>query len=119
MTVLAIAHALPTATNEAFQRFRPEEIRTVWNIYRRGQIGQIYYCTDREVAVLLLNCNTIDEARTILAEPDGARKADRLGLLPHRSLYPVGWAVGRGCRQSCGIAHPKGTPRPKPVRRLG
>ena len=66
MTVLAIAHALPTATGEAFQRVRPEEVRAVWNIYRRGQIGQIYYCTDREVAVLLLN--TIDEARTILAE---------------------------------------------------
>ena len=85
MTVLAIAHALPTATNEAFQRFRSEEIRTVWNIYRRGQIEQLYYCTDREVAVLLLSCNRIDEARTILAELPMVRE----GLIDW-DYYPIG-----------------------------
>jgi hypothetical protein len=85
MTVLAIAHALPNATAEAFQRIRPEEIRTVWNIYRRGQIGQIYYCTDREVAVLMLNCTTIDEAGSILAELPMVRER-----LIDWDYYPIG-----------------------------
>jgi hypothetical protein len=85
MTVLAIAHALPGATAEAFQRVRPEEIRGVWNIYRRGQIGQIYYCTDREVAVLFLNCDTIDDARAILAELPMVRE----GLIDF-DYYPIG-----------------------------
>ncbi|HRK94756.1 MAG TPA: hypothetical protein PK694_00410 [Rhodospirillales bacterium] len=85
MTVLAIAHPLPGATNEAFQRLRPEEIRAVWDIYRRGQIGQIYYCTDREVAVLLLTCGTIDEARGILADLPMVRE----GLIDW-DYYPLG-----------------------------
>lgn len=85
MTVLAIAHALPGATGEAFQRLRPEEIRTVWHIYRRGHIGQLYYCTDRETAVLLLNCTTIDEARSILAELPMVRD----GLIDW-DYYPIG-----------------------------
>ena len=85
MTVLAIAHALSGATAEAFQRLRPEEMRAVWQIYRSGQIGQIYYCTDREVAVLLLNCSTIDEARSILADLPMVR-----GGLIDWDYYPLG-----------------------------
>ena len=85
MTVLAIARALPTATIDAFQRIRPEEIRTVWNIYRRGQIEQIYYCTDREVAVLMLRANTIDEARAILGELPMVREQ-----LIDFDCYPIG-----------------------------
>jgi hypothetical protein len=68
MPVLAIARAMPNTTIEQFQKIRPEEIRMVWTIYRRGDLLQVNYCTDREIAVLTVNCNTIDEAKKILAD---------------------------------------------------
>lgn len=67
MKILALEQELPQANNEDFMRFAEEEARQVWDLYRSGEIRELYFRSDRRTAVLVLECDSTAEADNILA----------------------------------------------------
>ena len=66
MKILAIEHELPNATAEQFQQYAIAEARKVWELHQAGIIREIYFRADRNDAVLMLECATVNEAKEIL-----------------------------------------------------
>ena len=67
MKILAIEHELPDATAEKFQQFSKEEARKVWELHQAGIIRELYFRSDRNEAVLVLECGSVSEARETLS----------------------------------------------------
>ena len=68
MKILAIEHDMSGATAEKFQRYAMEEARKAWDLHQAGVIRELYFCADRNEAVLVLECASVVEARAELAE---------------------------------------------------
>ncbi len=43
-----------------------EEARRVWELYQSGSIREFYFRADRQAAVLMLECISLEEAREVL-----------------------------------------------------
>ena len=67
MKILALEHELPDATAEQFQEYAVAEARQVWALYQAGVIRESYFRVDRSEAVLVLECQTVEEARKSLS----------------------------------------------------
>jgi len=67
MKILALEHELPTATTKGFQLYAKDEARKVWELYKAGVIRETYFRAERSEAVLVLECQTVDEAREALS----------------------------------------------------
>ena len=67
MKILALEKELPDLTPDAFKSFAEEEARQAWALYQAGIIRELYFHADQQSAVLVLDCESIDEARNILA----------------------------------------------------
>ncbi len=67
MKILALEHEIPGSTVAQFQQSAKEEARKVWELHQAGVIRELYFRADRNEAVLVLECPTIDEARDVLA----------------------------------------------------
>ena len=68
MKILALEHELPGAAAQSFQRYAIEEARQVWDLYQEGLLRELYFRADRNEAVLVLECGSIEEAQGILEE---------------------------------------------------
>ena len=68
MKILALEHELPGATAEKFKRYANEEARKTWDLHQAGLIRELYFRSDRNEAVLALECPSIEEAQRMLAE---------------------------------------------------
>lgn len=68
MKILAIEHELPGATVEDFQRHAKEEARQAWDLHQAGPIRELYFRADRDEAILVLECESTEEARRTMAE---------------------------------------------------
>lgn len=68
MKILVIEHELPGAWAERFPRFAQEEARKVWDLHQAGLIRELYFRADRNEAVLVLECASIEEAKRTLRE---------------------------------------------------
>jgi hypothetical protein len=68
MKILAIEHELPGAVTDDFQRFAHEEARKAWDLHQAGLIRELYFRSDRNEAVLALECTSIEEAERTLHE---------------------------------------------------
>ena len=68
MKILAIEHELPGAPTESFRRFAKEEARQAWDLHQAGLIRELYFRSDRDEAVLVLECTSIEEAQSTLYE---------------------------------------------------
>ncbi len=68
MKILAIEHELPNATAEQFQLYAKQEARIAWQLHQAGTIRELYFREDKDEAVLVLECNSVEEAQTTLAE---------------------------------------------------
>lgn len=68
MKLLALEHDVPGATAEAFtaELLKAEALRA-WQLYRSGAIRELYFRADRTAAVLVLECDSPEEARALLA----------------------------------------------------
>ena len=44
------------------------EARTAWELYQSGVLRELYFSADEHEAVLVLECDSVDEARRQLAE---------------------------------------------------
>jgi hypothetical protein len=67
MKILAIEKELPGATPEAFRVHARAEAARAWELYQAGVIRELYFCADRSIAVLVLECSGIEDAQAILA----------------------------------------------------
>ena len=68
MKILAIEHELPGAGAEDFQRHAKEEARRAWDLHQAGLIRELYFRSDWNEAVLVLECASIEEAERTLRE---------------------------------------------------
>lgn len=66
MKFLAIEHEYPGLTGEDFQPHLKAEAARVWELYQAGIIREMYFCPERSVAVLMLECTRAEEAQAIL-----------------------------------------------------
>jgi hypothetical protein len=62
MKILALEHELPNATAEGFQEYAVTEARQVWALVQAGVIRESYFRLERSEAVLVLECQTTEEA---------------------------------------------------------
>ncbi|MBN8581076.1 MAG: superoxide dismutase [Anaerolineae bacterium] len=88
MKILALEHELPTATAEEFQQYSKDEARKVWALNQAGVVRESYFRADRSEAVLVLECQTVEEAREALsALPFVQNKLIAFELIPLKA-YP-------------------------------
>ena len=67
MKILAIEKEFAGKTGEDFQPHLEAEARRVWELYKNGVIREIYFRADRTSAVLILECENLEEAKEILS----------------------------------------------------
>lgn len=67
MKILALEKELPGAAPESFQRYAKEEARMAWELHQTGAIRELYFRADRHAAVLVLECDSTEEAERVLA----------------------------------------------------
>jgi muconolactone delta-isomerase len=68
MKILAFEHEIPGAIAEAFGCFEQEEARKAWELHQAGLLRELYFRADQSTAVLVLECDSVEEANKILAE---------------------------------------------------
>lgn len=67
MKILAIEKEFAGKTAEDFQLHLEAEARRVWELYKEGVIREIYFRANRTSAVLILECENLEEAIEILS----------------------------------------------------
>jgi len=67
MKILALEHEAPNATADGFQQYAKDEARKVWELVQASVIRESYFRADRGEAVLVLECQSVREAREILS----------------------------------------------------
>jgi muconolactone delta-isomerase len=68
MKILAIETDVPGVRDADFtEELLREEAARAWELHQSGVIRELYFRTDKEAAVLILECGTADEARSVLA----------------------------------------------------
>ena len=66
MKILALERELPDATDEAFRPHLKAEAARAWELYQEGIFREMYFDADLHTIVLVLECDSLDEARTVL-----------------------------------------------------
>lgn len=66
MKILAIETEVPGIPAEAFTPHLRAEAKRVWELYLAGVLRELYFRQDRDAAVLVLECEDVEEARTVL-----------------------------------------------------
>lgn len=64
--IIALEHERPGVAGERFAPFLKAEAERVWQLYLDGIIRESYFRADRHEAVLILECDSADEARAAL-----------------------------------------------------
>lgn len=67
MKILALEQELPGATAEQFRRYAKDEARQVWALVKAGVIRESYFRVNRNEAVLVLECPSVEAAREALS----------------------------------------------------
>jgi hypothetical protein len=89
MKILALEHDPPDVHDD---QFTPELLRAeaqrAWELHQAGVIRELYFRTDRDEAVLVLECANVDEARSVLGTlPLVREKLIGFDLMPLKA-YP-------------------------------
>lgn len=88
MKILALEHEVPGATAEKFQQHAKDEARKLWSLTQAGVVRGSYFRADRNEAVLVLECQTVEVAREALsALPFVESRLITFELIPLRA-YP-------------------------------
>ena len=66
MKILALERELPGVTAEQFPPHLQAEARRVWELYKAGILREMYFRQEKTEAVLVLECNSVAEARAVL-----------------------------------------------------
>ena len=66
MKILALEKEIPNITPGQFAPHLKAEAARVWELYKSGQIREIYFREDRSEAILILECADAEEAHQVL-----------------------------------------------------
>ena len=66
MKILALEKEMSNATPEQFAPHLKAEAARVWELYKSGELREIYFRGDRDEAVLILECANVEEAEKLL-----------------------------------------------------
>ena len=66
MKILVLEKEMSNATPEQFAPHLKAEAARVWELYKSGQVREIYFRGDRDEAVLILECAGVEEAESLL-----------------------------------------------------
>ncbi len=67
MKILALEQDVPGVVGERFGPHLKAEALKVWELYQTGVLREIYFRQDRSAAVLVLECESVQAAREMLA----------------------------------------------------
>jgi muconolactone delta-isomerase len=68
MKIIALECDVPGVTDSRFTgELLKEEAARAWELHQAGVIRELYFREDRESAVLVLECEDVEEAHTVLA----------------------------------------------------
>ena len=87
MKILAMEIEAEGAKPEQFAPYLKSEARRVWELYQNSIIRELYFRADRSEAVLILECESINEAQETLASlplvQAGLITFDMIPLIPY------------------------------------
>lgn len=90
MKIIALERELPGASGERFAPFLKAEAERVWELYLAGVIRESYFRADRHEAVLVLECDSAEEARAVLGTlpmvSEGLIEFEIIPLVPYPGL---------------------------------
>ncbi len=66
MKILAIEKEVEGKTSEDFQPHLKAEALNVWELHQKNVIREMYFRADRSSAVLILECDRLEDAQKIL-----------------------------------------------------
>lgn len=66
MKALAIEHEIAGTTSADFAPYLDEEAAHIWDLYKQGILREFYFHATDHVAVLMLECDSTDDAKRIL-----------------------------------------------------
>jgi hypothetical protein len=66
MKILAIEKELPDTTPEQFAPLLKAEALRVWELYQSGAVREIYFSQEEHSAVIILECDDLSQAKTLL-----------------------------------------------------
>lgn len=81
---------MPGVTEDAFRPYRKEEAARVWELYQAGTFRELYFRQDESSAVLILECDNVEEAKdflnTLPLVREGLIAFDVIPLVPYPGL---------------------------------
>jgi muconolactone delta-isomerase len=66
MKILALEKEVPGVTEKAFKPYLEEEAARLWELYQAGIFRELYFRQDEPSAVLILECEGVEEAQRVL-----------------------------------------------------
>ncbi len=66
MKILALEKEVPGATVQGFKKHQNDEAIKVWELYQAGVFRELYFRRDWPGAVLILECEGVEEAEAVL-----------------------------------------------------
>jgi len=88
--ILAMGHLTPGNTRATVAPVLKDEVPATLRLYLDGKIDQWYFRKDGDGVVFIMNCTTVEEARTILEKlPLGQHKMMEFDLIPLGPLAPL------------------------------
>ncbi len=66
MKILAIEREVPGVEESEYTPFLKQEAAMVWELYQAGVIRELYFRQDQTSAVLMLECEDVNDARDAL-----------------------------------------------------
>lgn len=67
MKILAIEQEIAGTQGADFAPHLQAEASRVWQLYQQGIVRELYFDRDEHTAVLIMECETVDEANAYLA----------------------------------------------------
>jgi len=69
MKMLALEKAVPGVADDRFTSdLLQSEARKAWQLHMSGVIREMYFSADKHEAVLIMECNTVEDAQRSLSE---------------------------------------------------
>lgn len=66
MKILALEKEIPGATAAQFQLYSKAEAQCAWDLHQQGVFRELYFRQDQSAAVLILECDDVAAAKTVL-----------------------------------------------------
>jgi len=96
MRILAIDRLNPGVTFDRIAPLLNDEAAHAWQLYTKGVFRELYLRGDRPGAVIIAECASLDEVRTIFAElPLVRAKLIEFDFIPLEPFSPFGLLMKR------------------------